>query len=394
MPFNGSGVFSLIYSWVADRNAGIDISSTRMDTQEADIATGLTDCITRDGQSLPTANLPMGGFRHTGAGNGVLRADYTVMGQTQDGVINWAIAAGTADAITATYTPALTALVDGQLCFVRALQSNATTTPTFAPNGLTAHTITKLGGTALAVGDIAGALAELILRYNLANTRWELLNPSNTSIINGVSSTGDVKFTFKTVADSGWLIFDDGTFGSASSGSSNSNSAANQSLFTLFYNNISDTNAPVLTSAGSATTRASQGTAAQAWAANCRMTLTKTLGRALGFAGAGSGLTSRALGAIIGNETATLITANLPPYTPSGSVALTSASGSGSNLYGWPGTGSFNVPTTGGGTVVAASAMLLINSAAITFSGSAQGGTSTAFSLMQPTSFMNAMVKQ
>jgi hypothetical protein len=85
---------------------------------------------------------------------------------------------GAADAITATLTPALTALSDGQLCFIRALLANATTTPTFAPNGLTAHTITKFGGTALVAGDIVGNLHEIVLRYNLANTRWELLNPA------------------------------------------------------------------------------------------------------------------------------------------------------------------------------------------------------------------------
>ena len=96
----------------------------------------------------------------------------------QNGTINWVAAGGTADAITATYASALTTLVDGQLCFFRATAANATTTPTFAPNGLTARTITKDGGGALNVGDIPGNLAEVILRYNLANTRWELMNPS------------------------------------------------------------------------------------------------------------------------------------------------------------------------------------------------------------------------
>ncbi len=99
----------------------------------------------------------------------------------QAGTINWVAAGGTADAITATYSPALTALGDGQFCFVRASAANATTAPTFAPNGLTAHTITKKGGAPLAVGDIPAALAEIILRYNLANTRWELINPAASS---------------------------------------------------------------------------------------------------------------------------------------------------------------------------------------------------------------------
>jgi hypothetical protein len=98
----------------------------------------------------------------------------------QDGTYTWETGGGTADAITATYSPALTTLVDGQMCFVRAKAANGTTTPTFSPNGITAHTITKDGGSALSPGDISGAGHELILRYNLANTRWELLNPATT----------------------------------------------------------------------------------------------------------------------------------------------------------------------------------------------------------------------
>ena len=92
--------------------------------------------------------------------------------------INWATAGGAADALTATYAPANTALTDGLLVGLRAAAANATTTPTFAPDGLAAHTITKQGGVALVPGDIPGNLAELLLRYNLANTRWELLNPA------------------------------------------------------------------------------------------------------------------------------------------------------------------------------------------------------------------------
>ncbi len=89
-----------------------------------------------------------------------------------------AAAGGTADAITATFSPALT-LANMTLCIVIAGAANATATPTFAPNGLAAHTITKYGGQALVAGDIFGALMACILCYNLANTRWELLNPVN-----------------------------------------------------------------------------------------------------------------------------------------------------------------------------------------------------------------------
>lgn len=179
MPYNGAGIFNRLFSWVADAAAGIDISSTRTDADTNDIATGLTNVITRDGQSIPTNNLPMGNFRHTGASNGVALTDYATVAQLQNSAsVNWAVAGGTGDAMTAAFSPALTSLADGQLCFVRAPGANTVVAPTFKPDGMPLHPVTTFGGQPLIAGDIFGALHELILRYNLANTRWELLNPS------------------------------------------------------------------------------------------------------------------------------------------------------------------------------------------------------------------------
>lgn len=68
MPYNGSGQFNRIYSWEADKAAGIDITASRMDADTNDItASGLSAVLTRDGQGHPTANLPMNNFHHTGA---------------------------------------------------------------------------------------------------------------------------------------------------------------------------------------------------------------------------------------------------------------------------------------------------------------------------------------
>jgi hypothetical protein len=390
MPFNGAGQFFRTFSWTADKAAGLDISSSRMDTDTNDItANGLSNCVTRDGQGSPSANLPMNGFRVTSLGNAVARSDASTLGQVQDDLLNWTIAGGTSDAITATYTPALTTLNDGQICYVRATAANATTTPTFAPNGLTPEVITKLGGSALGVADIAGALAEIVLRYNLANTRWELLNPSNISLNTGILTTGAVVFTLASSAPAGWLMFNDGTMGSASSGASYF-SVANLALFNiLFASPFTDATCPMLTSTGSATTRAAQGTAAAAWAANCRMSLPKTLGRALAVAGSGSGLTARTPGQTIGTETAALNTANLPPYTPAGTITNGAITGTAPGAL-------YNATSgSGGGNAGSATTVnISASQATSTFSGTAQGGTSTAFSIMQPETFMNAIVKQ
>lgn len=185
IPRNGAGLFTRAYNWVSDRDAAIPITASRVDADTQDIADALTASIAKDGQTTVTANLPMANFRHTGVGSGVARTDYASLGQEQDGTANWIAGGGTADAITATYSPAITALIDGQVCRVRATAANATTTPTFAPNGLTARTITKIGGSALAVGDIGAAGHELYLVYRLSATRWELINPANAQIVGG-----------------------------------------------------------------------------------------------------------------------------------------------------------------------------------------------------------------
>jgi len=44
-------------------------------------ATGLSTCLTKDGQTTPTANIPMGGFKVTGLGNGASAQDAATYGQ-------------------------------------------------------------------------------------------------------------------------------------------------------------------------------------------------------------------------------------------------------------------------------------------------------------------------
>lgn len=94
----------------------------------------------------------------------------------------YAAAGGTADAITAIFSPAVTALTNGMILTVRAAAANATAAPTFSPNGLTAKAITKRGGAPLVAGDIAGAGHGLRLRYDLTLDAWELLNPSDQTL--------------------------------------------------------------------------------------------------------------------------------------------------------------------------------------------------------------------
>lgn len=90
----------------------------------------------------------------------------------------YASAGGTADALTGTYAPVVPALVNGLTLYVRAASANATTTPTFSPNGLVAKTIVKGNGLALVAGDIAGAGHWIELQYDLTLDKWIFLNPA------------------------------------------------------------------------------------------------------------------------------------------------------------------------------------------------------------------------
>lgn len=91
-------------------------------------------------------------------------------------------------------------------------------------------------------------------------------------------SAGDVKFTINTVADSGWVLMNDGTIGNASCGCSNRSNSDTQTLYELIWTNIADQWAPVVGGRGAS--------AADDFNANKKLTLPRSLGRALAGYGA------------------------------------------------------------------------------------------------------------
>lgn len=120
-------------------------------------------------------------------------------------------------------------------------------------------------------------------------------------------TTGDVKLTLKTTADAGWVMFNDGTIGNASSGATTRANADTEALFTLLWNNVTNTYAAVSGGRGAS--------AAADFAANKTIALTKMLGRALAIAGSGASLSSRALGETVGAETHALSVAEMPSHS-------------------------------------------------------------------------------
>jgi hypothetical protein len=71
--------------WTGDAAGGIGIEAGRHDTQDNDFQNGINNCLTKDGQNTPTANLPMGGFKHTGVGSATANDQYTAWAQLRNG---------------------------------------------------------------------------------------------------------------------------------------------------------------------------------------------------------------------------------------------------------------------------------------------------------------------
>jgi microcystin-dependent protein len=112
-------------------------------------------------------------------------------------------AGGTADAITATFVPALASLTDGQLVLVQHGTANLTTTPTLNANGLGAKTIVKGNNLPLAAGDIPGADYWATYVYDASLTKWVMSNPATGVILR--NTAGIINYFPSTSAPSGYV---------------------------------------------------------------------------------------------------------------------------------------------------------------------------------------------
>lgn len=240
---------------------------------------------------------------------------------------------------------------------------------------------------------IAGALGyRLIPTASLAD--GAVTTPKLDAAVQALlPSTGDLKPTLKAVADAGWVLMNDGSIGSAASGATTRAHADTEALFTLLWNNVTNAWAPVSGGRGAS--------AAADFAANKTLTLVKALGRALAGAGAGAGLTARALGETLGEEAHVLAAAENGPHTHDLSNhthtiahthALTHAhAGGGGNTAHIIDSlvGTSDTPTTDYSTGAASTG----TSGGPSTNTSGSAGSGTPHNTMQPTLFINWMVK-
>lgn len=282
--------------------------------------------------------------------------DYATKQQVQKNTFNFGVTTGTANTYTVVLSPAITAYTDGLVVYGKINVTNDGASTLDAGAG--AKQIVDLDGSAVSGGELA-ANGIYHFVYNITIDKWVVQNAAQTSGF----STGFITAAIWATAPVGWVKMDDGTIGDASSGGTTRANNDTEGLFTLLWNQISDSWCPVSGGRGAS--------AAVDFAAHKTITLPRALGRVLASAGAGSGLTSRALGEFLGEETHQQAEAELaqhvhPPYPGWEHIPMWNPGG-GSE---WNG-GGFGglLPSTG------------------------STGNSTPFNVMQPSIFLNFFMK-
>lgn len=121
------------------------------------------------------------------------------------GACSFAVGAGAANAITATYSPAVTAFTDGMVLMFKAGATN-TGAVTFAPSGLAAKAIVSLGHMALTGGEIA-LNGDVWLQYNasVGGGSWVMIASSGGSAA-GAAPTGSSLWHYGMAPPSGYLV--------------------------------------------------------------------------------------------------------------------------------------------------------------------------------------------
>jgi hypothetical protein len=183
--------------------------------------------------------------------------------------------------------------------------------------------------------------------------------------------TGDIRTSLNSFQPFGWILMNDGTVGNASSGATRAN-IDTWNLFSLLWNSVGATYAPLFTSAGAPVAYGAD--AITDWNANRRISVTKQLGRAIASLGISSsgGSTTWVLGQTAGEQLHTQSVAEMPAHSHTGSFIRGGDGGGGTDQEvrtgSLPGTLNVNVTMTSNG-----------------------GGD--PFNITQPTTFYNMFMK-
>ena len=185
------GVFTGTQIWQSNRDAGTKIVADRHDTHDQDLATGINQCLNKDGSNAATANLDAGTYKITRVGDGTAHTDAINAGQIQDGglIFQATDSGGSANTYAIALTPAVTAYVAGQVFHFKAANTS-TGASTLNVNALGAKNIKKKNDQDIAAGDIEqNAIVSVI--YD--GTSFQMLSQLGTSAgsMSSFTLTGD-----------------------------------------------------------------------------------------------------------------------------------------------------------------------------------------------------------
>lgn len=176
MARNGSGVYVLPPSNPV--SSGTVIESTWANDTMSDIANALTQSISGDGQTVPTNNLPMGGFHHTDVSDPTSRNQYSSLGMVQDGRHQRVQITSGVDNLVGTLVGGATAYVAGALVSFFAPATN-TGNMTLNYNGIGAKSLVDQNGIQLAAGEITAG--EFVLAL-YTGTEFRLITTVNAAV--------------------------------------------------------------------------------------------------------------------------------------------------------------------------------------------------------------------
>lgn len=176
MARNGSGTMTPSVDFTTEA-ASPPIEIAKLDTVLDDVAAEITNSIAADGQTNPSANLPMNGFRHTNVGAATALTHYARVSELIDQDHIYYVDSGAADAYVITPSPAIAAYEEGQRFVVR-ITNASTGASTLNVNGLGAIAIQTPDGSALIAGSLAaGGIYEFTYDANTSPDRWVLTSP-------------------------------------------------------------------------------------------------------------------------------------------------------------------------------------------------------------------------
>lgn len=192
MSYNGAGTF-VINSSGQPAVAGTAITATAFNALTADLATGLSTALCKDGQSTATANIPMGGFKLTGLADGSAATDSVAFGQLRGSTASYLTVSG-GTTITANATPALTSYVDGQMFWFRAA-STCGAAATLNIDGLGAKNLIVSGtGTTTSSGAFL-ANANVVVIFNSVRNAFFIVSADIRPTLGATSSFSSTNST-------------------------------------------------------------------------------------------------------------------------------------------------------------------------------------------------------